>query len=104
MQHSMQKQITRQITKEHPCTWTAIMRNLNVIVVQEGYRSCQGVNRLVYAFTLGRLTQKQLEWVLRFPNVEVAERDVQGIARPDGSVVKRIFTVYLYPANEKEKR
>ena len=86
-----------QVTTETPCTWTLIMRNLNVIAVQEGYTKKDGVNRWAYAFTLGRLTQKQLESVMRFPNVEVTERNAENLVRPDGTEAKRIFTVYLFP-------
>lgn len=95
-------QTFHRITTENPCTWTAIMRNLNVIAVQEGFAKKEGVNRWAYAFTLGRLTQKQLEWVMRFPNVEVTERNAENLVRPDGVKVKRIFTVYLFPTYTKE--
>lgn len=86
-----------QVTTETPCTWSLIMRNLNVIAAQEGYTKKEGVNRWAYAFTLGRLTQKQLEWVMHFPNTEVTERKVENLVRPDGTEAKRIFTVYLFP-------
>ena len=95
-------QTFHRITTEKSCTWTAIMRNLNVIAVQEGFAKKDGVNRWTYAFTLGRLTQKQLEWVMHFPNVEVTERKVENLVRPDGVEVKRIFTVYLFPTYTKE--
>lgn len=86
-----------QVTTETPCTWTLIMKKLDVIAVQEGYVKKGNVNRWAYAFTLGIFKQKHLEWVMRFPNVEVTERKVENLVRPDGIEVKRIFTVYLFP-------
>ena len=99
--------MVHQITTETPCSWSAIMRNLNVLSVHEGYRHYKGVNRWVYAFTLGKFTRKQLEWIMHFPNVEVTEHSVENMTRPDGTPLKRMFTVYLFPTyyseNTKER-
>lgn len=70
--------------------WHTLMNHLDVITVDEGKRTRNGVIRPVERFTLGKLTRSQLEWLKGFHNVELgkaAYRHAPEITHP---------VVYLY--------